>query len=92
MRFFKSFAVGVASSISLAALVFLLAPRTGAVSAYLAPGVVIAGSFSRFIPTSLIYRVVPDGGPTVFVAEAFACSLMFWSLVFGVGYRYARRR
>ena len=88
-RILASVAVGVVASIMLGVLVFVLAPKTNFVRAYLAPGIVIGGSLSRFIPTRLTYWLVPEGGPDAFLMVATACASIFWSLVFAISYRYA---
>ena len=92
MRMLKSLTVGTVASLCLGGLVFILAPKTALVNAYLVPGVVIGGSLTRVIPTRLVYWIAPDGGPEAFLAVALTCAVIFWSLVFGVSYRYARRR
>ena len=49
--------------ISFGLLVFVLAPRTHAVTAYLVPGIAIAGALSFIVPTKVVYWLDPEGGP-----------------------------
>ena len=91
-RILASVAIGVIASITLGVLVFVLGPKTDVVTAYLAPGIVIGGWLSPFIPTPLTYWLVPEGGPDAFLLIVFVFSFFFWSVTFTIAHRYLDRR
>jgi hypothetical protein len=50
----------------LAAITFLLFPRTHFVTAFIGPGSAVMGVIGRFLPDSVIYSVSPEGGAPSF--------------------------
>jgi hypothetical protein len=76
--------------------VFLPFPRSAAVTAVLSPGVPVAGFIGRFIPSSLLYAVVPEGGAPAFLLLVAIFAFCFWTAVASVVYfvwaRYTRSR
>src|ERR1044071_7436393 len=90
--FCKSAAVGALISIALGAAAFLFAGQTGAVSAYLFPGIHIAGFLISVVPTSFVYWIEPEGGPYAFLLLALVCAAVVWAGLFGsIQYAWARR-
>jgi hypothetical protein len=71
---FKFFAIGLLLSVALGGAVFLFAPRTYVVTAYLAPGVAAAWLVSYLVPQRLLRAVVPEGGGVAFLALVIPCA------------------
>ena len=88
----KSLLFGALLATVFGLLVFVLAPRTHAVTAYLVPGIAIAGALSFIVPTKVVYWLDPEGGPPAFLVIAIACAFGFWTLVFGMIHRWLKHR
>jgi hypothetical protein len=87
----RSTGVGVFCGVVLALLVFTIGSKTDVVTAYLAPGLAIAGVLSPWMPSAFVYWVDPEGGPWAFVLQAVAWSLLSWSILFAMVYHHRRR-
>jgi hypothetical protein len=99
MRFrfiLQSVGVGVLVALAFGAGVFLLFPRTAAVTAFIAPGIPLAGFFGRFLPGGFAYSLHPEGGAPSFLALVLIFALLFWALVaaglYVIWYRLRRTR
>lgn len=88
----KDFAAGALFAAVVGMLAFVLAPRTHVVTAYLLPGMAIAGVLSPVIPTKVVYWLDPEGGPSAFLALTMTCAFVFWALVFAGILRWWRAR
>jgi len=87
----KSTGIGVFCAIVFALLAFTAGSKTDVVTAYLAPGLAIASVLSPVVPSAFVYWVDPEGGPWAFLLQAVACSLLSWSILFGVVYHHRHR-
>jgi hypothetical protein len=88
----KSVLFGVLVSAVVGIVVFVVAPRTHVVTAYLIPGIAIGGGLSYIIPTKIVYWLDPEGGPRAFLVIVFACAFAFWTLLFGMIHRRHNRK
>jgi hypothetical protein len=88
----KSFGVGVLCASVLGLLVFALGSKTDLVTAYLWPGILIAGLLSPFVPSSIVYSLVAEGGPSAFLLQALAWTGLCWTLLFGAIDYWQRHR
>jgi disulfide bond formation protein DsbB len=88
----KSLLFGALVAAVIGILVFVLAPRTHVVTAYLVPGIAIGGALSFITPTKVVYWLDPDGGPPAFLIIAIGCAFGFWTLVFGMIHRRLKHR
>jgi hypothetical protein len=86
MRFFKSAMVGVFLAVAGFVLAFALGPFFDAVRVYLAPAGLLLPVIGPLIPSSVVYRFVPDGGAPAGVLLIGICALLFWTIVFGVAH------
>jgi hypothetical protein len=97
----KPFALGIASSASVAVALYLISEgrvpglRTAAapvVAVYLLPGLPLAAAIAPLLPDGFVYWLFPDGGPAAFAALAAGCAVLFWAGLFTWGAsRYFRR-
>ena len=92
MLMLKSFAVGVLCASALGLLAFALGSKTVLVTTYLWPGIRIAGLLSPFVPSSIVYWLVPEGGPSAFLLQALAWTGLFWTLLLGAIHYWRRHR
>jgi hypothetical protein len=84
MRFFKSAIVGMLLALAVGALAFALAPFFDAVGLYITPAKILAPIVGPLIPSTVIYRLVPDGGAPAGILLILICTVCFWTIVFGV--------
>lgn len=82
--FFKSFIIGMVSAIAVEILAFALAPFFDAVGVYTMPSGLLIPVIGRLIPSKVIYWLIPDGGAAAGVLLILVCTLLFWTIVFGV--------
>jgi MFS superfamily sulfate permease-like transporter len=90
-RFFRSSIVGTVSAAVLGGVSFAVGGGTHIVTAYLAPGIPIAGLLSPLLPSRTAYWIDPEGGPIAFLMLTLACAALFWSVLIGSVYHYLRR-
>jgi hypothetical protein len=62
MRFFISAVVGMLLALAVGAIALALAPFIDAVGFYIAPAKIVAPIIGPLIPSSMMYRLAPDGG------------------------------
>jgi hypothetical protein len=84
--FFRSVAVGVVAAIAVGVLAFALAPFFDAVGMYVAPAGLFIPVLGRIIPTAVVYKLIPDGGPVAGVFLILASTLLFWTFILGALY------
>jgi hypothetical protein len=87
----KSLLFGALVAGGIGVLIFVLAPRTHAVTAFLVPGIAIGGALSFITPTKIVYWLDPEGGPPAFLGIASACAFGFWTLVIGMIHRRLKK-
>jgi hypothetical protein len=78
----------------LAFLVVILAYVSGsdnAITAYLQPGIVLAGFLSPLVPSAVVYWVEPEGGPYAFLLITLVCAFFFWTALLGAVHFVWRR-
>jgi hypothetical protein len=90
-RVARSAGAGALLALLVALLVFILGSQTAAVTAYLAPGIVLGGLVSPVLPSALAYSVNPEGGPEAFLLISLASAFFFWGTLLG-GIHYFWRR
>jgi hypothetical protein len=73
-------------------LAFSVCWWTPSVTGYGAPDVFVAAILSPFAPTSALYMLVPDGGPSMLVLQAAVWSVVFWTAVFQAIHRVRAKR
>jgi hypothetical protein len=84
MRFrfiLQSVGVGVLVTLAFGAGVLVFFPRTPAVTAFIAPGIPLAGFFGHFLPDGFAYYLHPEGGAPSFLALVLIFASLFWTLV-----------
>jgi hypothetical protein len=79
----KSAFVGILLAIAVGVLAYALAPVLDAVGLYIAPTRILIPVIGPLIPSSVTYRLVPEGGATAGVLLILICALIFWSIIFG---------
>jgi hypothetical protein len=84
LRVLKSSLVGALLAIALGVLAYVLAPIFDAVMLYAAPSQLLIPIIGPLIPSSLVYRIVPEGGAPAGVLLILTCALIFWTLTFAV--------
>jgi hypothetical protein len=93
---FRSVAIGVVGAVASGALAFAAAPLFDAVGMYLTPARLFLPAMVRFIPSKLVYWLVPDGGAPAGVLLILVSAALFWAIIFGVTYfacaKLGRRR
>jgi hypothetical protein len=82
MRVFKSASVGVILAVGIGVLAYALAPIFDAVGIYVTPGTM----FLPLIPSKLVYRLDPNGGPGVGISLLLLSSVFFWTILFGAAH------
>ena len=86
----RSSLVGMIGAIAFGILAFALAPLFDAVGLYATPsGVlirVIGPLIDRLIPQKVLYWFIPHGGAEAGVLLVLVCTLLFWTIVFGITY------
>jgi hypothetical protein len=75
---------GVISSAASGLLVFILAPKSRAVSVYLWPGMHVAPLLARLVPIKIMSWVVPEGGPPAYLLLVLVGSFLSWAVLFGL--------
>jgi hypothetical protein len=83
---FRSVAVGVLAAVAFGALAFAAAPLFDAVGMYIMPANLFLPVLVRFIPSKLLYWLVPDGGAPAGVLLILVSATLFWAVIFGVTY------
>jgi hypothetical protein len=82
MRFFISAVVGMLLALAVGAIVLVLASFIDAVGFYIAPAKILAPIIGPLIPSSMMYRLAPDGGAPAGILVIMICTLCFWTIVF----------
>ncbi len=70
-------------SVAFGVAAFMLAPNTWVVSVYLWPGNYVGAAIARVVPSSLMYSVVPEGGPPAFLFLVLLGAFVSWTILFG---------
>jgi hypothetical protein len=83
-RFLLSLAVGFALAVVFVTVATSLMPGVGA-NVFLFPGELLVPVVGPLVPSSVVYAVVPEGGPVAAVALFVFGSFLFWWLLFVVG-------
>jgi hypothetical protein len=76
----------VVASVASGALAFVAAPLFDAVGMYITPAKLFLPVMVRFIPSKLVYWLVPDGGAPAGVLLILVSAALFWAIIFGVTY------
>jgi len=74
---------GILISVALAALSYAV-PLLDAFGIYISPGRYLLPAIEPLVPSTLIYRLVPEGGAHAGVLLVVTCALLFWTIVFGL--------
>src|SRR5882672_4116715 len=86
----RSSVVGMIAAIAFGILAFALAPLFDAVGMYVMPsGIlisVVGPLIDRLIPPKVMDWFIPDGGAAAGVLLISVCTLLFWTIVYGVTY------
>jgi hypothetical protein len=83
LRVLKSTFVGALLAIALGVLAYAV-PIFYAVGFYAAPSQLLIPIIGSLVPSSLVYRVVPEGGAPAGVLLILTSALIFWTLTFAV--------
>ena len=83
MRVLESGFTGMLVAIALGVLAYLLAPFFDAVGVYAAPAQLLLPIIGALIPSTVVFRLVPEGGAPAGILLIMTCTLLFWTVVLG---------
>jgi len=93
MRFrsvFHSILVAAITVVTVGAVVFVVLPRTSAVTVLMAPGIPLAGALGRFVPSSF-FSLIGENGPRAFLFLVCVFAFFFWTALVAALYFFWRR-
>jgi hypothetical protein len=86
MRVFSSASVGMLFATAVGVFAYGLAPFFDPVGLYAAPSQILIPVIAPLIPSSVVYRLVPEGGAPAGVLLILTAAFIFWTVIFALAH------